>query len=108
MKNELISKLEAYINGAIGREEFSSWFYAFSRRAEKRFTGSLLEFVYEVEGVLAEASSGSWSEEGLIEELEMLLDKYKPVNEVLTITVGLSGQATAPSQAHLNFAFPRV
>ena len=77
--DELISKLEAYISGAIGRDEFSVWFYAVSRKAETNYSGVFLDLVREVEGIFAEASSGNWSHEGLVEELESAVSRYRPV-----------------------------
>jgi hypothetical protein len=79
MMDELISKLEAYISGAIGREEFSVWFYGMSRKAETNYSGVFLDLVHEVEAVLAEASSGNWSHDGLVEELDSVVALYRPV-----------------------------
>jgi hypothetical protein len=79
--DELISKLEAYISGAIGRDEFSVWFYGVSRKAESNYSGVLLDLVREVEGVLAEASSGNWSHDGLVEELDSVVALYRPVRQ---------------------------
>jgi hypothetical protein len=77
MMDELISKLEAYISGAIGRDEFSVWFYGVSRKAEVNYSGAPLDLIHEVEGILAEASSGGWSHEGLVEELESAVSRYR-------------------------------
>lgn len=75
--DELISKLEAYISGAIGRDEFSVWFYGVSRKAEVNYSGVPLDLIHEVEGIFAEASSGNWSHEGLAEELESVVMRYR-------------------------------
>jgi len=87
MKRDLLSKLGAYIDGSMSREEFSVWFYDFSRMAEKRFSGAVLEFVYEVERILAEASSGHWSERDLVNELKALVLEH-PRSEVWSFTKG--------------------
>lgn len=77
MMSELIPKLEAYIDGALNREDFSKWFYVLSRDAEKHYAGVELDFIYEVESVFAEASSGGWSEHDLKEELESAVNKQE-------------------------------
>jgi len=69
--NDLISKIKAYTGGAISRDEFSLWFFTFAREIEREYSsGPLLEMVFEIEGILAESSSGGWSEADLIDELE--------------------------------------
>jgi len=77
--DELISKLEAYISGAIGRDEFSVWFYGVSRKAEVNYSGAPLDLIHEVEGIFAEASSGDWSHEWLVEELQSAISRYRRV-----------------------------
>ena len=90
MMDELISKLEAYISGAIGRDEFSVWFYGVSRKAEVNYSGAPLDLIHEVEGIFAEASSGVWSHEGLVEELESVVMRYRRVPEAVGRTKQLS------------------
>jgi hypothetical protein len=86
MMDELISKFEAYISGAIGRDEFSVWFYGVSRKAEVNYSGVALDLIHEVEGIFAEASSGSWSHEGLVEELESAVSRYRRVPQEVGAT----------------------
>jgi hypothetical protein len=50
-----------------------------SRKAESNYSGVLLDLIHEVEGIFAEASSGNWSHEGLVEELESIVSRYRQV-----------------------------
>ncbi len=93
MMDELISKLEAYISGAIGREEFSVWFYGMSRKAETNYSGVFLDLVHEVEGIFAEASSGDWSHNGLVEELESVVPRYRQVAHVADTSLLIQTEA---------------
>lgn len=83
--NELVSKLESYLDGSLGRESFSIWFYALSRTAEKHFSGEDLDFIEEIEGIFSEASSGGWSQSDLASELESALTSYMKTRNVLEL-----------------------
>jgi len=104
MMSELISKLEAYISGAFNREDFSVWFYGLSRDAEKHYAGSALEFVYEIESIFAEASSGGWLEHDLKDELESAVNEQELSNP-WHFTWGDQQQVILAGAPHINFDF---
>jgi len=83
--NELVSKLESYLDGILSREDFSVWFYALSRSAEKHFSGEDLDFIQEIERIFSEASSGGWSQSDLTSELESALTSYVKTRNVLEL-----------------------
>lgn len=108
MIKELFSKLEAYANGLLSREDFSVWFYGFSRKANKRFRGEALEFIEDVEAILAESSSGGWSEQGLKDELEDLLDKYREAPNLWVFNWDFREAVQSGAFRHLDFGYRQV
>jgi len=81
--NELVAKVGEFIDERITRDQFETWFYALSYSIESRETGRVVELVHEVEGILAESSSGGWSPADLRRELESARSKYeKPLQEL--------------------------
>ncbi len=72
MMNEVLEQIAAFVDGKISREQFDLWFYDLSFDVEKTQPKDIVTLVHEVEGLLAEASSGGWSEDSLRAELRAL------------------------------------
>lgn len=106
MIKELFSKLEAYINGSLSRADFSVWFYGYSRVAEKRFHGEALEFIRDVEGIIAESSSGGWSEFDLKDELEDAIERWR--SNVVHFNWDYSQAVRIAVLSHLDFGHRQV
>jgi hypothetical protein len=99
---DLISVLRAYLDGSIDRPKFSLWFYRFSRLAEKKFYGDDLEFIYLIQGILAESSSGNWGEPGLIEELQEALNGRSTEQTVYEFSWGVPAQMTQAASPRMD------
>lgn len=84
MFNDLIEKLDQYLGGYISLEDFELWFYDLAFDVEKRYAGTIVEVVHDIEGTLAEASSGQWSRIALNNELESIAAKHRvnPTEEI--------------------------
>jgi hypothetical protein len=76
--DELVRKLESYLDDSISLENFECWFYDLAYDVEKRWTGLGVDMVHEIEGTLAEASSGNWPNYVLRNELESIVGRYCP------------------------------
>jgi hypothetical protein len=74
--DELVAKLESYLNDSISLEDFECWFYGLAFNIEKRLTGPVVEMAYEIEGTLGEASSAGWPSHILRLQLESILASY--------------------------------
>lgn len=77
MMNELLSRLSQYLDGGSDLEAFEIWFYDLAFDIERQYTGDVVDLVHEIEGILAEASSGYWSEAVLRNELESSTIPYR-------------------------------
>jgi hypothetical protein len=105
MIGEVISNLRAFIYGSMSREKFSIWFYGVSRKAEKRFGGASLEFIRDIEGTFAEASSGNWSNHDLVDELESLLSRFHNDADIISFSFPKNSNVTSASSGMM-IGFP--
>jgi hypothetical protein len=66
---EIRNALWKYAERDTSLDEFRSWFVPVSWNIEQSGESAAIELVHHIDGVLAEASSGGWTEEQLHEEL---------------------------------------
>jgi hypothetical protein len=83
MIDELINRLDQYLDRNASLEEFEDWFYNLAFDIEKRYTGRTAELVHEIEGILAEASSGHWSIAALDKYLDQAASPYREHSRVV-------------------------
>jgi hypothetical protein len=74
--DELIARLESYLNGSLTLDAFEQWFYDLAFDIEKRDCNGYMDLVHRIEGILAESSHGGWTNETLRAELSSLLEEY--------------------------------
>ena len=55
-----MSKVNDLIADRISSEDFERWFYDFAYDVEEKSPAEMVELTHEIEGILAEASSGEW------------------------------------------------
>ena len=77
MFNELVGKVDDYLDGYISLGEFECWFFDLAFDVEKHWAGEFVDLVHKIEGILAESSSGNWSEATLDRELNDALSPYR-------------------------------
>ncbi len=75
--DELIGRVEAYLDGASSLDDFEVWFYDLAFDVEARFSTSVVDLVHQIEGVLAESSSAHWPNLVLRKELENSVSSYR-------------------------------
>jgi hypothetical protein len=97
--DELVAKLESYLNDSISLEDFECWFYGLTFDIEKRLTGSVVEMAYEIEGILGEASSAGWPSHILRLQLESILSSYSESQSVLSFSFAPSRSFRAASSS---------
>jgi hypothetical protein len=83
MIDELINRLDQYLDRNASLEEFEDWFHNLAFDIEKRYTGRTAELVHEIEGILAEASSGHWSIAALDKYLDKAASPYREHSRVV-------------------------
>jgi hypothetical protein len=77
MMDELIGRVEAYLDGASSLDDFEIWFYDLAFDVEARFNTRVVDLVHQIEGVLAESSSAHWPNPVLRKELEESISTYR-------------------------------
>lgn len=77
MMDELVSRLDQYLDGATSLEEFEVWFYDLAFDVEEGHSGALVDVVHHIEGILAESSSGHWRTFVLKRELDAAIREYR-------------------------------
>ncbi len=55
MLNDLVAKIDDYLDGNASLQQFKEWFFHFSFDLDRKFSGSVVDLVHEIEGILAEA-----------------------------------------------------
>jgi hypothetical protein len=66
---EILHELWKCSHGDLSIEDFQAWFAPISLDVEQSGQPEAIELAHRVEGVLAEASSGGWSEDELLQEI---------------------------------------
>ncbi len=101
---EIRKQLGHYLNSGISLEDFEDWFVAHSWNYNEAANLILLELVSEIELLLAEFSSGHWTEDDLKERLRPIITSftidYTSGSTVLTRT--LSGSTVSVSLQSLD------
>jgi hypothetical protein len=77
MMDELIAKVDAFVEDRLTREDFELWFYDLSYDIEARHAGNTVELTHEIEAILAESSTANWTVSSLKNELDAATSKYK-------------------------------
>lgn len=76
--DEVIERIDDYVGNFSSLKNFSAWFYALAYSVEKRgYSEQFVEFVNEIELILAEASSAGWSGADLKSELSSAIAPYR-------------------------------
>ena len=83
MIDDLINRLDRYLDRNSSLEEFETWLYGLAFDIEKRYSGRIVEVVHEIEGILAEASSGNWSVTSLDRQLNLSVAPYREHSRVV-------------------------
>jgi len=83
--DELVGRVDQYLDGDDSLEEFERWFYDLAFDIERRKTGRGVDLVHEIEGILAEASSAAWSRSDLNAELDFAVQKHRQHLRVLRV-----------------------
>ena len=77
MFEEVIDRIDDYVGNFSSLKNFSAWFYALAYSVEERHSEQFIDFVNEIELILAEASSAGWSNADLKSELSAAVDPYR-------------------------------
>lgn len=68
-ESQIRKALSACAEKRMSLDEFRAWFVPLSASIENSEEPDAVELAHQVDGILAEASSGSWTEDELFEEL---------------------------------------
>jgi len=97
---EIRKQLGHYLNSGISLEDFEDWFVAHSWNYNEASNLILLELVSEIELLLAEFSSGHWTEDDLKERLRPFITTftidYTSGSTFLTRTLSGSNVSVSP------------
>jgi hypothetical protein len=69
LENQIRHQLERCVSGQCSLDEFRNWFVPVSLDIEGCGNPNAIKLAYEIDAALGEASSGQWSDRGLLEEL---------------------------------------
>lgn len=83
--DELVSRVDGYLDGFTSLSEFKAWFYHLAFDVERRYAGEFVDLVHHIEGLLAEASSGNWRASVLDTELDLAVQKHRHHPRVLRV-----------------------
>jgi hypothetical protein len=83
MSEMFLRMLEAYSADEWSLERFEREFYNASYSIESRYSGSVVSLAHNIEGILAESSSGHWSSAALRRSLEDVLLRYRPLQDLV-------------------------
>lgn len=100
MLNDLVAKIDDYLDGNASLQQFKEWFFHFSFDLDRKFSGSVVDLVHEIEGILAEASSGHWSTAALDHALDSVVSPYR-FPRVIVVQVDDDRPRTSISSASL-------
>jgi hypothetical protein len=67
--DELMDQLHKYLAGQTSLSDFEYWLYALAWDVEQSASPDMIALVNRLEGLLAEASSASWPEDVLRQEI---------------------------------------
>jgi hypothetical protein len=70
IENQIRKALWECANGRTSLDVFRAWFVPLSGNIEQSGEPQAVELAHHLDGILAEASSGSWTENELLEELK--------------------------------------
>lgn len=94
MLNDLVSKVDDYLDRNVSLPQFKEWFFGVSFDIERQYSGIYADLVQEIQLILAEASSGSWSEIVLDRELDSVVAAYRTHPRITFIKVDDDSPAT--------------
>jgi hypothetical protein len=77
--DELLQKVEAYLNHTISREAFELWLYDLAFDVETSGDKAVVELTHEIEALLAESSAANWSIQSLNDELRTVVAQFRPI-----------------------------
>lgn len=81
LETEIANAVLKCVDGSLPLEEFRRWFVPMSLDIELSGNQEAIDLVYRIDGLLAEASSGKWSEDEIREELERIQLPFGPTAE---------------------------
>jgi hypothetical protein len=101
MYSQVIRQINSYLKGQSSKEQFEAWLYDVAFDVEENHTQRVIELVHELEGTLAEASSGHWPEYALRDELARISEEHSISCVVIYGRPQITGWASRPLQVHL-------
>lgn len=75
--DELISRVDQYLDRDSSLEDFECWFYDLAFDVERSYTGEYVDLIHRIEGILAESTAGHWRTVTLDNELERVVSPYR-------------------------------
>jgi hypothetical protein len=101
MSEKFLRMLESYLADEWSLEQFEREFYNASYSIESRYSGSVVSLAHNIEGILAESSSGHWSIAALRRSLEDVLLQYRPVQDLIHFGEGSDSSSNLGSMQFL-------
>ena len=74
--SEICARISDCVAGRLSVLEFRDWFAPVAWNIERSKLQTTIEFVYRIDGLLAEASSANWSEQDTREELDLAVPPF--------------------------------
>lgn len=75
--DEVVSQVDQYLSGYTSLEQFETWLYDLAFDIERRYSGEVVDLVHQLEGTLAESSSGHWTCALLENELDAAISPHR-------------------------------
>lgn len=85
MIDELVSRVDRYLDEESSLEDLERWFYDQAFDLERRYSGPIVDLFHEIEGILAEASSAGWGQPDVRSELEIALQEHRQHPRVVRV-----------------------
>ena len=88
MYSKVVQHLNDYLDGSSSKHQFEEWLYDLAFDVEETQSERVIALVHELEGILAEASSGNWAESVLQIELRAALQQDPATQTVFSFSAG--------------------
>lgn len=97
MLNDLVAKIDDYLDGNSSLRQFKEWFFDLSFDVERNFSGPFVKLVNRIEGILAESSAGCWSSAVLDQALDSVISPYRSNPRVIFVEIDNDSAKTSIS-----------